>query len=129
VLPCPLPFFWTSALALVAGAHFPGEGALAHLQCPLLSLLLNLVLALLELCYFMTNLGVEWLARRCSWRAPPLGLVVAAMDLHQVFRPLQLLVKALWKFFVGWLLWMLRGPELRSLALDLQPRALFLASS
>jgi hypothetical protein len=47
----------------------------------------------------------------------------------QVFRPLQLPVGALRKFVVGWLLRLLRGPELRSLPMDLRLRAPFLASS
>jgi hypothetical protein len=38
-------------------------------------------------------------------------------------------VGALRKFVAGWLLGLLRGPELGSLVMDLQPRALFLTSS
>jgi hypothetical protein len=71
----------------------------------------------LELPCFATGLGAGWLVWRCPWRALLLVLVVAAVA-PQVYRLVQWLVGELGKF-VGWLVGLVQGSELRSLGLDL----------
>jgi hypothetical protein len=78
------------------------------------------------------SLDVEVVAKcfawRCSWRAPPFGLLFALVAI-QVLWLLPLLDKALRMFVVEWLFGLFRGPDLRPLAMSLRSEAPLQASS
>jgi hypothetical protein len=73
-----------------------------HLRQLLRSLLLNLVVGPLEFWSLDVEVVAKGLVQRCSWRAPPPGLLVVPV-VARVFWFLPLPNEALWMFVVGWL--------------------------